>query len=138
MSNCKTLVDHHGVENQELTFNTGVNNNAGVDTFARNLQSKMSRLELGENAPDIVRLYNMDSEVARMVSKGKNPTPDSFNIDAASQALDESTETDCFLAHYVIIRAQLLMHDVRSHVRSQKSACRNMSLQEAAVRYHLD
>ncbi|RMJ25408.1 hypothetical protein PHISP_03725 [Aspergillus sp. HF37] len=56
-----------------------------------------------------------------LVSKDKKPTTDTFNIDAASQGIEQFAETDCFVAQYVIIRAQASMHDTQSQDRDQKS-----------------
>lgn len=45
------------------------NNNSAVETFAMNLKKKFDNLELGPNAPDIVRLYGMAREVGYMLQR---------------------------------------------------------------------
>ena len=53
-----------GSLNAMLTcFHSGVNNNAAVDTFAESELKKYANLHFGTNAPDIVRMFGMDSEV---------------------------------------------------------------------------
>ncbi|KAK2736659.1 hypothetical protein FQN57_000596 [Myotisia sp. PD_48] len=109
-----------------------VNNNAALDTFAMNLQSKMERLGLGAQAPTIVRLYGMESEVKKIMVTGK-PAANSFDHKAAQLELEnpQFSETDIFLAFYVILQEEI-------NIRRKKAACPNMSLQEAAVHYHIN
>ena len=44
-------------------------NNEGVDKFHRGLLSFYQNLGLAENAPDVIRLYSPDSEIASMLAK---------------------------------------------------------------------
>ncbi|KAK1762933.1 hypothetical protein QBC33DRAFT_573845 [Phialemonium atrogriseum] len=108
------------------------NNNAAVDTFAKNLEKHMNKLGL-KKTPDIVRLYSMDSEVASL-TKPKQRQPDPFDREGAQDTAKQFSETDLFLAQYVITRAEMKIHEAKQAQSKKKSDCRNMSLQEAAVK----
>lgn len=135
---CKFLrfIPMTDLKGELLMVGVGVNNNAAVDTFARSLEAKLNRMELGNDSPVIVRLYSMDSEVDKMTKEKK---PDPFDQDAALKYLEnpQFSETDLFLASYMIAKATVSMHELSNKFRRDKSRCCNMSLQEAAARYHM-
>lgn len=95
-------------------------------------RNQMAKASLGGNAPDIIRLYPMDCGVDEMLLSSRN-THGAFNREEAIRAANdpEFSEVDRFLAQ---VAGQA--HDEKAAHLKSKNGCKNMSLQQAAHRYH--
>ena len=112
-----------------------VNNNEGVNKFSADLVDMFERLGLGANAPTVLRLYSVDSELATMLKKGKDEPNDPFNNQEATSRMDQFTLADHFLAEYQLLKLTTDSFNAAKIAREQRNKLRTMSLHAHAFKY---
>jgi hypothetical protein len=115
-----------------------VNTNGGVDKYAKELVEMYERLGLGEDAPDVIRLYPMDSELSAMLRERKDTLPETFNPDDAAKEMETFDMSDHLVAQYQILNIAAKCHNAKKMARERKNQLRKgMSLHTHACEFLL-
>ncbi|KAB5572584.1 hypothetical protein GE09DRAFT_1269540 [Coniochaeta sp. 2T2.1] len=88
----------------------------------------------GVKGVDIARMYAYDGEIR---STKPRQHSDPVDYEGAAFHVDSFDESDKVLAEYVLASASIDIHKKRQKRADRKSGCRNMSLHQAAIAYHL-
>jgi hypothetical protein len=105
----------------------GVNSNAAVDTFARRLKETLDKLRV--SGVNIVRLHSYDFEFRRTMAPLSNKLPGAKD----ANWYRTSAEAEQILAAGLATN----MQDQSSPRPASTEACRDLSLHEAAMEFHL-
>ena len=112
--------------------------NEAVNKTVEDTQRLYQGMGLGDNAPPVVRLFSMESEVNTMTSRGQVKQLPRFNDENAKAESEQLSLGDHLMAQYQILKLTTETLDARMASKSRKNRLRDASLHAHAFQYLLE